>query len=132
VATTIFAANESRVQVNGEAIEGVRALEYRRAQARENIFGLGTNERIGVVSGGQVLEFRVRVASTAPVFDALTVDQSFQLQAVLVHGSTQMTVEFDECLLQEKTFELNAGGHGEAVYSFTATRFRETAGKAGQ
>jgi hypothetical protein len=129
VATTIFSANESQVQVNGEVISGIRALEYRRAQARENIFGLGTNERIGVVSGGQVLECRVRIASTAPVLDALTIDQPFQLQAVLVHGSTRMTVDFDECLLQEKTFELNAGGHGEAVYSFTATRFREKAGE---
>jgi len=129
VATTIFAANESQVLVNGQAIEGVRALEYRRAQARENIFGLGTNERVGVVSGGQVLEGRVRVASAAPALDALTVDQTFQLQAVLVHGSTRMTVDFDECLLQEKAFELGAGGHGEAVYSFTATRFREKAGE---
>lgn len=129
MATTIFAANESQVLVNGKAIDGVSALEYRRAQARENIYGLGTNERIGVVSGGQVLEGRVRVASTAPTLDALTADQTFQLQAVLVHGSARMTVDFDECLLQEKTFELGAGGHGEAVYSFTATRFREKAGE---
>jgi hypothetical protein len=129
MATTIFAANESQVLVNGKAIEGVRAVEYRRAQARESIYGLGTNERIGVVSGGQVLEGRVRVASTSPALDALTVDQPFQLQAVLVHGSARMTLDFDECLLQEKTFELGAGGHGEAVYSFTATRFREKAGE---
>jgi len=129
MATTIFAANESQVLVNGKAIDGVRSLEYRRAQARENVFGLGTNERIGVVSGGQVLEGRVHVASTSPALDALTVDQAFQLQAVLVHGSTRMTVDFDECLLQEKTFELSAGGHGEAIYSFTATRFREKQGE---
>jgi hypothetical protein len=36
-----------------------------------------------------------------------------------------MTVTFDECFLTEKSFEIGAGGHGEAVYSFTATRMRE-------
>ncbi len=53
---TIFAANESQVKVAGKPVEGVRSLEYRRVQARENVFGLGTNERIGMVSGGQVIE----------------------------------------------------------------------------
>lgn len=125
---TIFAANESQVLVNGQAVEGVRAIEYRRSQARENIFGLGTNERIGMVSGPQVLEGRLRVASTAPSLDALTVDQQFQVSAVLVHGQTRMTVSFDECFLQDKSFELGVGGHGEAVYSFTATRAREEIG----
>lgn len=125
---TIFAANESQVLVNGQVVEGVRAVEYRRSQARESIFGLGTNERIGVVSGPQVLEGRIRVASTGPALDALTVDQQFQVSAVLVHGETRMTVTFDECFLQEKTFELGVGGHGEAVYSFTATRAREEIG----
>jgi hypothetical protein len=125
---TIFAANESQVLVNGQAVEGVRGIDYRRSQARENIYGLGTNERIGMVSGPQVLEGRLRIASTAPSLDALTVDQSFQVSAVLVHGETRMTVTFDECFLQEKTFELGVGGHGEAVYSFTATRAREEIG----
>jgi len=125
---TIFAANESQVLINGQAVEGVRTLEYRRTQARENIFGLGTNERIGLVSGPQVLEGRLRVASTGPSLDALTVEQSFQISMVLAHGETKMTVTLDECFLQEKTFELGVGGHGEAVYSFTATRVREEPG----
>jgi hypothetical protein len=122
---TIFAANESQVLVNGQAVEGVRAIEYRRLQARENIYGLGSNERIGLVSGAQILEGRLRVASTTPSLDALTVDQQFQVSAVLVHGNKRMTVTFDECFLQEKTFELGVGGHGESVYVFTATRARE-------
>lgn len=124
---TIFAANESQVLVDGNAIEGVRSLEYRRTQAREDIFGLGSNERIGVVAGAQVIEARIRVASTAPALDALTVDQQFQLSALLVHGATQLTLTLDACFLREKTFELGAGGHGESVYTFTATRAREEA-----
>lgn len=125
---TIFAANESQVLVDGQAIEGVRAIEYRKVQSRENVFGLGSAERIGMVSGPQVLEGRIRVASTAAGLDALTVDQQFQVSAVLRHGETNMTVTFDECYLLEKTFEMGVGGHGEAVYSFTATRMREEMG----
>jgi hypothetical protein len=122
---TIFAANESQVLIGGQPVEGVTAIEYRRAQARENIYGLGTNERIGLVSGALLLEGRIRVASTAPALDALTTEQNVQISAVLVHGDTRMTVTFDECFLQEKSFEIGVGGHGEAVYSFTATRARE-------
>lgn len=128
---TIFAANESQVLVDGQAIEGVRSVEYRKSQARESIYGLGSNERIGLVSGAQVVEGHIRVASTAAALDRLTVDQQFQVSAVLVHGETQMTVTFDECYLLDKTFDMGVGSHGEAVYSFTATRVREEAGGAG-
>jgi hypothetical protein len=128
--STIFAANESQVLVDGQAIEGVRAIEYRKVQSRENVFGLGSAERIGMVSGPQVLEGRIRVTSTAASLDALTVDQQFQVSAVLRHGETNMTVTFDECYLLEKTFEMGVGGQGEAVYSFTATRVREEMGSS--
>jgi hypothetical protein len=57
--------------------------------------------------------------------DALAVDQSFQVSAVLVHGESRKTVTLDECFLQEKSFDISVGGHGESLYSFTATRARE-------
>src|SRR5436309_1646132 len=109
---TIFAANESQVKVAGKPVEGVRSLEYRRVQARENVFGLGTNERIGMVSGGEEIEAQLRVASTAPDIDALGVADSVQVIAELAHAGQQMTVTFDECFLTEKSFEIGAGGHG--------------------
>lgn len=127
---TLFAANESQLLVGGTAVEGVRSIDYRRVQARESVYGLGSHERIGLVSGPQVLEGVIRVASTAPALDALTTEKSVQISAVLVHGDTRMTVTFDECFLQEKTFEMASGGHGIAVYSFTATRAREELGAA--
>jgi hypothetical protein len=125
VAATIFAANESQVLVNGKAVDGVRSLEYRKLQARENIYGLGSQERIGLVSGAQVYEGRLRVASTSQALDKLGIEDKLQISALLVHGSTKMTVTFDECYLQEKTFDLSVGGFGEAVYTFSATRARE-------
>jgi hypothetical protein len=122
---TIFAANESQVLVDGTPIEGVRMIEYRTVQSRESVYGLGGAERIGMVSGPRVLEGRIHVASTAAPLDALAVEQSFQVSALLVHGETTKTVTFDECFLQEKSFDMSVGSHGESLYSFTATRARE-------
>lgn len=123
---TVFAANESAVLVNGEAVEGVRAVEYRRATARRDLYAIGGAERISVVSGHHSVEGRLRVASASRALDNLEGDAFFQISAQLRHGETTLTVSFDECLLTEKSFSMGAGGHGEAVYAFTATRVRES------
>ncbi len=125
---TIFAANESSVLLNGEPVEGVRAIEYRHQQSRQNIYALGSAERIGMASGPQQVEGRLRVVSTSASMNALTGDAPFQITAQLKQGNTQMTVSFDDCFLMEKEFAMSANGHGEAVYKFTATRVREEAG----
>lgn len=122
---TIFAANESSVLVDGTAVEGVVALEYRRRQARANVYALGTAERIGMISGGQAVEGRLTVASTSPGLDAIPAEQTFQVSAQLKRGDTSLTVTFDECILAEKEFALTVGEHGQAVYGFTAARVRE-------
>ena len=123
---TIFAASESSVMVAGEPVEGVRAIEYRHQQARQNVYALGATERIGMVSGPQLVEGRLRVASTSAKLNALAGSAAaVQIIAQLKQGALQMTVTFDECFLTEKTFEIGTGGFGEAVYSFTAARVRE-------
>lgn len=125
---TIFAANESTVLLNGETVEGVRSIEYRFQQVRENIYALGSVERIGMTSGPQSVEGRMLVASTSPTFDGLDKNAPFDISAQMRQGDTQMTVAFDECYLLEKSYNMDVGGHGEAVYRFTATRVREEIG----
>lgn len=122
---TIFAANESTVLLNGEPVEGVRAVDYRYRQARQSIYALGSAERVGMASGGQHVEGRLRVVSTSPVLNGLTGEEPFQITAQFRQGDTTMTVSFDDCHLAEKSFEMGASGYGEAVYHFTATRVRE-------
>ena len=122
---TIFAANESSVLLDGEPVEGVRAIEYRQQRVRSSIYALGSAERIGLVSGPQVVDGRLKVASSDPRLDALDPNASFQLAAQLKQGATTKTVTFDECYLTEKSFELDVGSHGEAFYAFTAIRVRE-------
>lgn len=124
----IFAANESSVQVDGEPVEGVRSIDYRHRQVRQNVYGLGSAERIGMVSGAQSVEGVLTVASTSPKLNGLAGDTSFQIVAQLKQGESTMTVTFDECFLLEKNFEMGVGSHGEATYSFSAVRVREEVG----
>jgi hypothetical protein len=125
---TIFAANESTLLINGEEVEGVRSLEYRYHQARENVYALGSAERIGMVSGPRSVEGLIMVSSTAPGLDGVVGDEPFQVSAQLRHGEGEMTVAFDDCHLTEKNFTLDVGGHGKAIYRFIATRVREELG----
>lgn len=122
---TLFAANESSVMIDGQAVEGVRAIEYRHQQVRTNVYALGSAERIGMISGPQSVDGIMRVVSTSATLNQLTTDKSFQVTAQLKHGDTKMTVTFDECFLKEKSFSMEVGGTGEALYTFTATRVRE-------
>lgn len=125
---TVFAANESSVLIDGEPVEGVRAIEYRDHQTRGNVYALGSVERIGLISGPRIVEGRLRVASASPKLDGLTDAMQFQINAQLRHGEAQLTVSFDECYLLEKSFDMEVGGHGETIYSFTATRVRQEPG----
>ena len=125
---TLFAANESSVMIDGEAVEGVRAIDYRNHQSRDNVYALGSAERIGIISGPQFVEGKLRVSSTSAKLDGIKGDTQFQIIAQLRHGETTMTVTFQECYLIEKSFDLSVGGLGEAVYNFTATRITEELG----
>ena len=122
---TIFVANESSVLVDGHAVEGIQSLEYRRQEQRANVYALGSAERIGIISGAANVEGNLVVASSSDSLDHLDLEKAFQISAQLRHGDTHVTVTFDECFLEGKSFQLGVGNHGEAVYSFSAARVRE-------
>jgi hypothetical protein len=125
---TILAANESTVLLDGKPVEGVRSIDYRLQQGRDNVYALGSSERIGMTTGAQVVEGRLCVASASPALATIATDKPFQISAQLKHGDTKMTVTFDECFLTEKRFAMVVSAFGESTYSFTATRVREEVG----
>lgn len=126
---SVFSANSSSVTVNGEAVPGVRAIDYREMRDQGEIFALGSAERIAVHYGAMRVEGRVTVASANPAMDGFsTSGEAFQLVAQLAHGDASRSVSFDECHMVDKQFAMTTGGAGETVYAFTAVRVREEDG----
>jgi hypothetical protein len=126
---TVFSANSSSVTVNGEAVPGVRTIDYRLLREQDAVYALGSDERVAVFFGPMRVQGRVAVASANPALDALAASgAAFQLIAQLRHSDTQRSVTFDDCYMQTKEFAMGAGGAGETVYLFSATRLREEDG----
>lgn len=122
----IYTAFTSEVKVNEETIEGLQSIEYSSTKNRRHIGAIGTDERIGVYFGLKVVTGRLRVASANSTLDGLLEsNEEFSISATLQHNDMQRQVSFDNCFLEDKEFALSAQGHGETVYTFTATRVRE-------
>ncbi len=122
----IYNAFASEVKVNDETIEGLQAIEYRQVKNRSDVGAVGTDERIAVYFGTKIVNGKLRVASANVTLDTLLQENTeFSISATLKHGETTRQVSFDNCYLDDKVFNMAAQGHGETVYSFTATRVRE-------
>jgi hypothetical protein len=127
---TVFSANQSSLLVDGEAVDGVQSLAFRVVTEREDIRGIGTDERIEVSFGLRTVNGELIVRSTAPSLDAhLTQRTKFNMVASLKKGQgnddPKRSVSFDDCYVETKQFTLGASGTAETTYVFTATRVRE-------
>jgi len=122
----VFVANNSGVLVDNENIEGVRGIDYQLQREQFEVGALGTHERVAVYYGMNRVRARLRIASAHPKLDKLAETGSvFQIVANLKSGQVTRSVAFDECYMEKKEFAMNASGHGETIYSFSATRVRE-------
>jgi len=128
----IFSANSSSVLVDNENVEGLRSIEYKLLRERNDVFAVGSEERVAVYYGARRVVGRLVVASASAKLDGLAASSAaFQVVANLRHGDASRSVAFDDCHLESKEFSMGTGGHGEMIYSFSATRIREEDGAAG-
>lgn len=122
----IVTAQHSEVKINDETVEGLQAIDYTVVKNRSHVGAIGTDERIAVYFGMKSVVGRLRVASANATLDGLLGSNAeFSVSVTLAHGETARTVAFDSCFMEDKAFSLAAAGHGETIYSFTATRVRE-------
>ena len=122
----VLTARSSEIKVNAETIEGLQSIEFNVTKDRKHIGAIGSDERISVYFGLKRVTGKLNVASANATLDGLLGSgEAFSVSAVLKHGETTRSVSFDDCLMEDKNFQLAAGGHGETVYGFTATRVRE-------
>lgn len=122
----VFTANSSGILVDNEPVLGVRGLEYRVEWEQGDVHAVGSAERVAVYYGAKRVHGQIRVASVSERLDELAASGGvFQVVANLAHGSAARSVAFDDCHIDGKSFAMGAGGHAEALYSFSATRVRE-------
>ncbi len=122
----IVTAQHSEVKINDETVEGLQAIDYTVVKNRSQVGAIGTDERIAVYFGMKSVVGRLRVASANATLDGLLGSNAeFSVSVTLAHGETSRRVAFDSCYMEDKAFSLAAAGHGETIYSFTATRVRE-------
>lgn len=129
---TILSAKESQVLLAGPGgaagapIEGLQAITYKVDRSRQDVAGIGTDERIGVDFGLKIVRGTLTVKSTSDALNTILADNSpFQITANLKKGELTKTVAFDECYLDDKQVEMGNNGVLSTVYQFTATRVRE-------
>lgn len=127
---TVFSANRSNVLVDGAPVEGLQSLVFRVSTEREDIRGVGSDERVDVIFGLRTVQGELSVRSAHAGLDALLDKRAkFQLVANLKRDDSaeaaKRTLSFDDCFVEAKSFALGAGGSASTTYTFTATRIRE-------
>lgn len=122
----VFTAFASEVKVNDETVEGLQSIEYSMAKNRRHVGAIGTDERIAVYFGMKVVTGKLRIASVSKTLDGfLQANTEFSISATLKQGNDSTKLTFDSCFLEDKSFAMASEGHGETVYTFSATRVRE-------
>lgn len=127
---TIFAANRSNIQVDGEPVEGLQSIVYRVTTEREDIRAVGSSERIEVSFGLRTVQGELVVKSANYVLDKHLTDQTMtqlvvNLKKDQAADAPKRTLGFDNCYIEGKSFSMGAGGSGLTSYSFTASIVRE-------
>lgn len=126
----IFSANRSKVQVDGDVVEGLQTLAFKVLTAKQDVPAVGSNERVDVIFGLRTVQGELSVRSVNAKLDGLLQGQGkFQIVAELKKDegdkAPKRTLSFDDCYVEGKAFALDASGSALTTYSFSATRVRE-------
>jgi hypothetical protein len=125
----IASAATSKITIEGEDVAGLQSIEFAVRRRQMAVDAVGVGERIGVDAGHIFVTGTLRIRSLNSTLDErlyALVPEPFNMVAELKQGETTVkTITFDECFLDDKSFELTANGVGSTVYNFTATRVRE-------
>lgn len=125
----LVSAATSVVTIDGEQVMGIQSLEYKVVRRQVDVESVSMGERMGVESGLISVTGTLRIKSLNRRLDDLLymgVPVPFNMVAQLNKGEELIKkITFDECYVDDKSFELGAEGVGLTVYDFTATRVRE-------
>ena len=125
----IVSAATSKVTVDQEEVTGLQSLEFTVKRRQQDVESVGQGLRIGVESGLATAMGTLRIRSLNKKLDDLLympVPVPFTLVATLMKGDTKVkTITFQDCYLDDKSFELGANAVASTVYNFTSTNIKE-------
>ncbi len=133
MATTLVAANASKIQIDGKDVRGVTSIDFKITRSKEDIQSIDTQERLGAYYGALKVTGSLKVKSAYEELDKkMYVDvpkvATFQIVVTLYpqgKDSKVRQITFDECILEGKSLAMSANGIPETTYEFSATRVRE-------
>lgn len=126
----IVSAAKSKVTIEGNDVPGVQSIDFKVRRRQADVEAIGIAERIGVESGQVVVTGTLRISSLNTALDDFLypVDPpgfNMVLTLNVAEETAVRKITFDECYLDDKTFEMTANGVGITSYNFTSTRVRE-------
>ena len=126
----IVSAAKRKVLVEGNEIAGVQSLDFKVSRRQADIEAIGVAERIGIEQGQVIVTGSLRISSLNTALDDFLypVDPpgfNMVLTLNVAEGTKVRQITFDECYLDDKSFEMTANGVGVTAYNFTSTRVRE-------
>ncbi len=127
----VLAANKSELLFDGEKIHGLKGFTYKVYKDRQDVRGVGMNERLGVVYGRLHVKGKILVHSNSELLNKhMDNNTTFQIILSVMQdsypeglGLKQFT--FDGCHVDDREFQLDSHGYALTTYTFTADRLRE-------
>jgi hypothetical protein len=127
----VLAANKTEILFDGEKIHGLTGFTYKVYKDQQDVPGIGTNERVGVVYGRLRVKGTILVHSNSELLNRhMENNTHFQIVMSIMQdsypeglGVKQFT--FDGCHVDYREFQLEKSGYGLTTYAFTADRVRE-------
>ena len=126
----VVSAAKSKVLIDGNEISGIQSVEFKVRRRQVDIEAIGVAERIGIEQGQVIVTGTLRISSLNAALDDFLypVDPpgfNMVLTLNVGLGIKIRQITFDECYVDDKSFEMTANGVGVTTYNFTATRVRE-------
>ncbi|MFC1802754.1 hypothetical protein ACFL0D_02180 [Thermoproteota archaeon] len=126
----VVSAAKSKVLIDGKEISGIQSVDFKVKRRQVDIEAIGMAERIGIEQGQVIVTGTLKISSLNTALDDFLypVDPpgfNMVLTLNVGLGIKIRQITFDECYLDDKSFEMTANGVGVTTYNFTATRVRE-------
>ena len=124
----VLAANKTEIIFDGEKIHGLKGFTYKVYKDRQDVRGIGMNERIGVVYGRLHVKGKILVHGNSELLNK-HMDNNTHVEIIITFqqegyaaGEGIQRLSLEGCRIERRTTEAETD---IVTYTFTADRIRE-------